>query len=119
VLAEKYLMSVAESERRRNLRRSTRVPIRVRIDVQATGFSCDGETVTVNLHGALLKTLDRLELGARITLHVQLTGKSADARVVFADRENPLEFGIALDQPENIWGISLPPPDWDTRSSDQ
>jgi hypothetical protein len=67
----------------------------------------------------LLKTADRLELGARITLHVQLTGKSADARVVFADRENPLEFGIALDQPANIWGISLPPPDWDTRASDQ
>ncbi|MFL6436217.1 MAG: PilZ domain-containing protein [Terriglobales bacterium] len=112
-------MSVAESERRRNLRRSTRVPIRVRIEVQATGLSCEGETVTVNLHGALLNTSQPLELGAQIKLHVQLTGKSADGRVVFASRENALEFGIALDRPENIWGISLPPPDWDTRFSDQ
>jgi hypothetical protein len=112
-------MSVAESERRRNLRRSTRVPIRVRIEVQATGLSCEGETVTVNLHGALLKTSQPLELGAQIKLHVQLTGKSADARVVFASPENAWEFGIALDRPENIWGISLPPPDWDTRFSDQ
>jgi hypothetical protein len=119
VLPETSLMNVAESERRRNLRRSTRVPIRVRIDVQATGVSCDGETLTVNLHGALLKTSEALEVAAKIKLHVQLTGKSADARVVFASPENALEFGIALDRPENIWGISLPPPDWDTRFSDQ
>ena len=111
-------MNVAESERRRNLRRSTRVPIRVRIDVQATGISCEGETITVNLHGALLKTSEALELGARIKIHVQLTGKSADARVVFADSEEALHFGVALDRPENIWGISLTPPDWDTRASD-
>jgi hypothetical protein len=112
-------MNVAESERRRNLRRSTRVPIRVRIEVQATGVSCDGETVTVNLHGALLKTSVPLELGAQIKLHVHLTGKSADARVVFASSEEALHFGIALDRPENVWGISLPPTDWDTRASDQ
>src|SRR4051812_20430915 len=112
-------MNVAESERRRNLRRSTRVPIRVRIDVQATGISCEGETITVNLHGALLKTSEALELGAKINLYVQLTGKSADARVVFGDTEEALHFGVALDRPEKIWGISLAPPDWDTRFSDQ
>lgn len=96
----------------KDLRRSTRVPIRVRIEVQATGLSCDGETIVVNLHGALVKTSDKLELGARIKLHVQLTGKSAEARVVFASRQRPLEFGVALDQPQNIWGIALPPADW-------
>lgn|SRR5690242_15330862 len=97
---------------RRDLRRSTRVPIHVRIEVEATGFSCDGETVLVNLHGALVKTSAQLHLGAAINLHVQLTGKSAGARIVFASRERPLEFGIALDQPANIWGVSLPPADW-------
>ena len=105
-------MSSANSERRKDLRRSTRVPIRVRIDVQATGLSCEGETIVVNLHGALVRTTGPLELGARITVHVQLTGKSAGARVVFASRERPLEYGIGLDRPQNIWGISLPPADW-------
>ena len=99
-------------EQRKDLRRSTRVPIRVRLEVQATGVSYEGETITVNLHGALVKTSARLELGAAIAIHVQLTGKSADARVVFASREHPLEFGIALGKPQNIWGISLPPADW-------
>ncbi|HVH86114.1 MAG TPA: PilZ domain-containing protein [Terriglobales bacterium] len=105
-------MTDETGNRRTNLRRSTRVPIRVRIEVQATGLSCDGETIVVNMHGALVKTSDPLELGARISVHVQLTGKSADARVVFASRERPLEFGVGLDRPQNIWGISLPPADW-------
>ncbi|HEU5231742.1 MAG TPA: PilZ domain-containing protein [Terriglobales bacterium] len=103
---------MGNADRRKDLRRSTRVPIRVRIEVHATGLSCDGETIVVNLHGALVRTTSRLELGARISVHVQLTGKSADARVVFASRERPLEFGIGLDTPQNIWGISLPPADW-------
>lgn len=103
---------MTNTEQRRDLRRSTRVPIRVRLEVQATGASYDGETITVNLHGALVKTSARLEPDAVIAIHVQLTGKSADARVVHASRERPLEFGIALDKPQNIWGISLPPPDW-------
>ena len=93
-------------------RRSTRVPIRVQIEVQATGLKCEGETILVNLHGALLKTTAPLELGGRISICVQLTSKSADARVVFASRESPLEFGIALEKFENIWGVPLPPPDW-------
>jgi PilZ domain-containing protein len=93
-------------------RRSTRVPIRVSVEVLGTGMSCDGETIVVNMHGALVKTSSPLELGTRITIHVQLTGKSAQGRVVLASRERPMEFGIGLDQPQNIWGISLPPADW-------
>jgi hypothetical protein len=80
--------------------------------VQATGLSYEGETLVVNLHGALVKTSGALELNAAVAIHVQLTGKSADGRVVFASRQRPLEFGIALDKPQNIWGISLPPADW-------
>lgn len=86
--------------------------MQIRLDVQATGISYEGETVVVNLHGALVKTTGRLELGAAVAVHVQLTGKSADARVVFVSRERQFEFGIALDKPQNIWGISLPPADW-------
>lgn len=103
---------MTHAERRRDHRRSTRVPIRVRVDVQATGVSYEGETIVVNLHGALVKTSGPLELNAAVSVHVQLTGKSANGRVVFASRQRPLEFGIALDKPQNIWGISLPPADW-------
>ena len=98
-------------------RRSTRVPIRVQIELHGTEVSCEGETIIVNLHGALVRTSAPLQLGDRITLRVQLTGKSATARVVLASREAPMEFGIGFDKPQNVWGISLPPADWREESA--
>ena len=95
-----------------NNRRSTRVPIRIHVEVHGTGLSCDGETIVVNMHGALVRTSRPLEVGSRITIHVHLTGKSAEGGVVFALPERPLEFGIGFDDPQDIWGISLPPADW-------
>lgn len=112
------MSDTATSNRRRDLRRSTRVPIQVRIELHASGRSLSGETVVVNLHGALLKTSETLEVGGQITLHVSLTGKSAGAQVVFADPEQAHHFGIALTVPENVWGISLPPEDWEERPTD-
>jgi hypothetical protein len=106
------MSSQEASERRRDQRRSTRVPIRVQIHVRATGLTCAGETIVVNLHGALVKAERELKLNDAITIEVPLTGKTAAARVVHASKQTPLEYGIGLDQPQNIWGIQLPPPDW-------
>ena len=102
---------------RRQSRRSTRVPIQVQIRVEARAVVCKGETVVVNLHGALLRTDEHLQLGERISVHVSLTGKSAEAKVVFVDPAQRLHFGVELERPENIWGISLPPEDWDPDSN--
>ncbi|MBV9437013.1 MAG: hypothetical protein JOZ44_13220, partial [Acidobacteria bacterium] len=59
-----------------------------------------------------------LEHGAHITLHVSLTGKSAAAQVVFVDPEDSHHIGVELAKPQNIWGISLTPDDWETRGTD-
>jgi len=106
-----------ESSRRedfRESRRSTRVPLKVliRVEDSSDSVTCEGETVVVNLHGALLTTAVALKLEARITVQVHLTGKQAKARVVYLDSGNPLRCGIALTEPRNIWGVSLPPEDW-------
>lgn len=92
-------------------RRSTRVAADVLIEVQGERFAYAGETVTVNLHGALVRIAAPLKLGDRITLYVHSNGRSTDARVVFADYEVS-QFGIELDTPENIWGMAEPPSDW-------
>lgn len=99
----------------RESRRSTRVPLKVTIVVQGDGegLRCEAETVVVNLHGALLSTAVALSVGMKITIHVYLTDKRAAARVVYIDPENPLRAGIELDQPRNVWGVPLPPSDWD------
>jgi hypothetical protein len=98
----------------RETRRSTRVPLRIVIDVRGSSekLVCEGETIIVNLHGALISTPIPLSVGMRVVVHVYLTNKRAPARVVHIDPEQPLNCGIELDQPRNIWGVSLPPEDW-------
>lgn len=98
----------------RESRRSSRV--RLKVVIEAHGMNeplrCEGETVVVNLHGALILTAVALRVGMKISIHVHLTGKRATADVVYVDPEQPRHCGINLEKPENIWGMSLPPDDW-------
>ena len=48
----------------------------------------------------------------KISIHVYMTDKHAAAKVVYVDRDKPLQFGIELAEPQNIWGVHLPPNDW-------
>ena len=107
-------MYVPQHELLHRSRRSTRVPLRIVIDVRGTAekLVCEGETIVVNLHGALVSTPISLGVGMKIEIHVYLTGKRASARVVYIDPEQPFHCGIELDHPRNIWGVSLPPEDW-------
>jgi hypothetical protein len=96
-------------------RRSTRVPLKIVFEAEGITepLTCDGETVVVNLHGALISTSVALGVGMKIEIYVHLTGKRASAKVVSVDRSKARHYGIALAVPQNIWGISLPPKDWD------
>jgi hypothetical protein len=95
-------------------RRSTRVPLKVVIAIEGNdgGQTCDGETIVINLHGALISTTKGLSAGIRVSIHVYVTDKRAAGRVVYVDPTNPLRCGIELDEPRNIWGVPLPPDDW-------
>jgi hypothetical protein len=99
----------------RESRRSIRVPLKVVIAIEggAESRTCEGETIVVNLHGALIATAIGLSTGMKISIHVYLTDKRAAARVVYTDPKNPLHCGIELAEPRNIWGVPLPPDDWD------
>jgi hypothetical protein len=48
------------------------------------------------------------------SVYVYLTDKRATAKVVHIDTENSLRCGIELEKPWNIWGVPLPPDDWET-----
>jgi len=75
--------------------------------------TCDGETIVVNLQGAMIATTFGLSTGMEISIHVYVTDKRAAARVVSVDPENPLHCGIEFAEPRNIVGAHLPPTDWD------
>jgi hypothetical protein len=95
-------------------RRSTRVPFKVVISAQGLNgrLTCDGETIIVNRHGALISSTVPLRIGLKIEIHVIITDKRANAEVVYVDAERHFVCGIALENPENIWGLSFPPEDW-------
>lgn len=99
------------------LRRSTRVPLKVVLTVEGENRRCDGQTITVNLHGALIATTMGLSTGMRISILVYLTDKRAAARVVYVDQTNPMLCGVELDEPRNIWGVSVLPDDWSETST--
>jgi hypothetical protein len=94
-------------------RRSTHVPFKVVITIESGPETCEGLTIVVNLHGALIATAVGLSPKTRISIHVFLTDKRAAARVLYIDAKNPLHCEIELDTPRNIWGVPLPPPDWE------
>lgn len=95
-------------------RRSTRVRLKVLIEAQgiAEPLTCQGETIVVNRHGALISTAVALLVGMRIEIHVIPTDKHAPADVVYVDPDRPQVCGIGLVKPQNIWGLPVPPDDW-------
>lgn len=105
---------MSDSRVRGESRRSTRVALKIVISVQGLSepLTCDGETITVNRHGVLIFSNVPLRIETKITIQVVVTDKSAHAKVVYVDPERPRLCGIALAEPENIWGVSVPPDDW-------
>jgi hypothetical protein len=98
----------------RESRRSTRVRLKVAIEAHGLSepVSCEGETIVVNLHGALILTAVALSVGMKISIRVHLTDKLGTAEVVYVDPDQPRHCGIKLEKPHNIWGLSFPPDDW-------
>ena len=45
-------------------------PIQVLVEVLGTAATCKGDTIVVNLRGALIKMSAQLELGSQIRIHV-------------------------------------------------
>jgi len=102
------------SQVRSDSRRSTRVPLKVVLSARGLSeqLTCDGETIVVNRHGALISSTVPLWIGLQIEIHVVITDKRAKAKVVYLETERPFICGVALEKPENIWGLSLAPDDW-------
>lgn len=72
-------------------RRSTRVRLKVRIDAKGLTepLTCEGETLVVNRHGALIWATVPLRVGTRIEIHVILTDERGLAQVVYVDPDSP------------------------------
>jgi len=116
------LQSALGSETGRR-RRSTRVlltlPVVISgIDENGRPFETDGETISVNKHGARIRVKHLLRCTeVRITIRSQQ--RSQQARVVYVDETHESEYGIELEKPENFWGVYFPPADWESPGMQQ
>ena len=72
-------------------RRSTRARLKVVIEAKGVTepLTCDGETIVVNLHGALISTAIPLRVGMKIQVYVPMMNTRAAADVVYVDPERP------------------------------
>ena len=86
----------------RESRRSTRV--RMTVEIEARGLDeplvCQGETIVVNRHGALISTAVVLRVGMKVEVHVLLTDKRGLGDVVYIDPDQPRLCGVGLTKPE-------------------
>lgn len=100
---------------RTNERRSARVLFSVRIVVSGTNpktgipFQAPGNTLVVNQHGALIRTVEGLSEGMRIIVTVPSRNQSARARVVWTNSSVEGKYGIELETPCDLWGVQFPP----------
>ena len=101
---------------RRSARLSIIVPVTVRgTDAAGQAFKENTWTICVNKHGGRIATFHQLAVDDQIVIEVQ--GRTAKARVkrVCEKRfaEDPFEVCVELLEAQNVWGVKLPPEDWE------
>jgi hypothetical protein len=102
---------------RRSARLSIIVPVTVRgTDAAGQPFKENTWTISVNKHGGRIATFHQLADDDEIVIENPLLGRTAKARVkrVCEKRfaEDPYEVCVELLDAQNVWGVKLPPEDW-------
>ena len=102
---------------RRSARLSIIVPITVRgTDASGHAFKENTWTITVNKQGGRIATFHQLSEGEEIVVENPLLGRNAKARVVRVCEKrfaaDPFEVCVELLEAQNVWGVKLPPEDW-------
>ena len=102
---------------RRSARLSIIVPVTLRgTDASGQAFKENTWTISVNKHGGRIATFHQLAAEDQIVIENPLLGRTAKARVnrICEKRfaEDPYEVCVELLEAQNIWGVKLPPEDW-------
>lgn len=102
-------------ERRRSQRVIIRVPVILEVMMSGQKITVPGNTVAVNIHGAMVLCPRPLDADTTLEIINDRTRERASARVTRASREStegyliPVEFNTAS---TSFWQISFPPSNW-------
>jgi hypothetical protein len=102
---------------RRSARLSIIVPITVRgTDTSGQTFKENTWTINVNKHGGRLATFHQLAANDLIVIENPLLGRVAKGRIIRVCEkhfpEDPYEMCVELLEAQNVWGVKLPPENW-------
>ena len=109
-------------------RRSTRVTISIHIfisgvDADGNNFSESVHTQVVNHHGGKIATTHHLAMGTEVLIENRAMGVVAKTRVVWLGEKDEagalIPVGLALLEPQNVWGMTFPPDDWRPESEEE
>jgi ElaB/YqjD/DUF883 family membrane-anchored ribosome-binding protein len=85
-------------------------------DAAGQAFKENTWTISVNKHGGKIATFHQLAANDQIVIENPLLGRTVKARVnrVCEKRfaEDPYEVCVELLEAQNVWGVRLPPEDW-------
>lgn len=104
-------------------RRSTRIDYVTTVllsgkDASGTPFREYTQTATVNLHGCKVRTSYRILVGMLVTLECPKAGLSGKGVCIRVWDPPPSvvghEIAVQLIKPQNLWGVTNPPADWET-----
>lgn len=101
-------------------RRSARILLRIPLLVNTADSSAEtdwepAETVMVSLHGAMIRTKRKFEVGDTLDIRVRDKDRSARARVVWRSSEvtpKGLELGFEIVDQTGFWDIRFPADRW-------
>jgi hypothetical protein len=103
-------------------RRSTRIDFVTTVllsgkDATGTPFREYTQTATVNLHGCKVRTSYKIVVGMLVNLECPKAGTSGKGVCIRVWEPSPgvagHEIAIQLIKPQNLWGVSNPPADWE------
>ena len=109
-----------------NLRRSTRLTIALPIvvsgqDAQGNSFTEQTKTIVVNKQGGRVFLHREVRLKDTLSINNPNLKCTVRAQVVWLGKPrtpaDPWEVAVELLEPQNIWGVSFPPNDWEETPS--
>lgn len=99
---------------RRSSRVILRVPVRIRTEGSRDAY--EAWTTVVNKHGVRCEAKKGFTPEQEVGIATP-GGQTALGKVIWATRqsngEGNFEFAVELNEPENLFGVSFPPVDWD------
>ena len=109
--------------RRRSLRIVMRIPLLISPAESPNLAEWESvETLVISLHGGLVRTHQKMQVGTTLDIHIRNKNRSTRGRVVWTGSEGDgkdFDLGFEILGPPGFWEVQFPPDRWSGSTPDQ